>query len=62
MQQKNNAYTLAIDLGTSGPIKPTSEYRDHYHRMFEEFKNIYHNNREMYYRLNADPDHIGGEI
>ena len=45
-----------------GIFHPNSEYRDHYHRMFEEFKNIYHNNREMYYRLNASHDHIGGEI
>ena len=31
---------------------PSSKYRDHYHQMFDEFMNIYRNNRHMYQRLN----------
>jgi len=36
-----------------GIFHPTPEYKDHYHQLFEEFMNIYRNNREMYHRLNA---------
>jgi len=36
-----------------GIFHPTHEFRNHYKMMFDEFMNIYHNNRQMYQRLNA---------
>jgi len=39
-----------------GIFHPTPEYKDHYNKMFDEFLNIYQNNRQMYYRLNASHD------
>ena len=33
-------------------FSPNDKYRDHYDQMFDEFNNIYKNNRKMYQRLN----------
>jgi len=40
-----------------GIFHPSPNYKNHYHKMFDEFLNIYRNNRLMYQRLNETVVH-----